>query len=83
MAAKQKGRPHKSCLEAAAWAQAGKNKVFILEPSPHDSECTTWTGGVNHALSDSDDSDYLMEDESDSDSEDMDEVLVGLSDCHR
>ena len=33
---------------------------------------------MNHALSDSDDSDYLTEDESDSDSEDMDEVLVGL-----
>jgi len=81
MAPKQKGRPRKSCLEAAARARAGKNKVFILEPSPvspHDSECTTWTGGVNHALSDSDDSDYLTEDESDSDSEDMDEVLVGL-----
>ena len=33
---------------------------------------------MNHALLDSDDSDYLTEDESDSDSEDMDEVLVGL-----
>ncbi len=48
MAPKQKHR--KSCLEAAAWAWAGKNKVFLLEPSPHDLECTTWTGGVNDVL---------------------------------
>jgi hypothetical protein len=49
------------------------NKVSILELS--DSECTTWTGGVNNYLSDSDD-DYFTEDERDRD--DMDEILVGL-----
>ena len=88
MAPRHKGRPRKSLLDAAARARAGKNKIFIMEPTPPvgnnanvaDCECTAWTGGVNHDwLSDSEDSDYLTEDESDAESSvDVDEVLVGL-----
>jgi len=64
MAPRHKGRPRKSLLDAAARARAGKNKIFIMEPSPPvennanvaDCECTAWTGGVNHDwLSDSED----------------------------
>ena len=91
MATRHKGRPRNSHLEAAARAQAGKNKNFTTESSQpnwndvtdSDCECTTWTGSVNHWASDLEETntDYITitEDKSDTESSaGMEEDLVGL-----